>query len=171
MRGAHSLASSRTWLGTPLDFIPTAEETGLIIPIGEWVLNQACADATEWPDELTVAVNVSPVQFKNVNFIDIIKNALGKFGLSASRLELEITELVLMQDDKAALKLLRQIKGLGVTIAMDDFGTGYSSLGYLRSFPFDKIKIDQSFIRDLSTNKDSLAILRAVVGLGVVSIS
>jgi EAL domain-containing protein (putative c-di-GMP-specific phosphodiesterase class I) len=155
----------RGWV-PPLEFIPIAEETGLIIPIGEWVLNQACADATEWPNDLTVAVNVSPVQFKGAKFIGTVKNALGKSGLPASRLELEITELVLMQDDKAALTLLRKLKKLGVTIAMDDFGTGYSSLGYLRSFPFDKIKIDQSFIRDLSKNKDSLAILRAVVGLG-----
>ena len=155
----------RGWV-PPLEFIPIAEETGLIVPIGEWVLNQACADAIEWPDDLTVAVNVSPIQFKNANFIDTVKTALEKSGLPANRLELEITELVLMQDDKAALILLRKLKDLGVTIAMDDFGTGYSSLGYLRSFPFDKIKIDQSFIRDLSKNKDSLAILRAVVGLG-----
>jgi diguanylate cyclase (GGDEF)-like protein len=155
----------RGWV-PPLEFIPIAEETGLIVPIGEWVLNQACAAATEWPNDLTVAVNVSPVQFKSANFIGAVKNALGKSGLPASRLELEITELVLMQDDNAALILLRKLKKLGVTIAMDDFGTGYSSLGYLRSFPFDKIKIDQSFIRDLSKNKDSLAILRAVVGLG-----
>lgn len=155
----------RGWV-PPLEFIPIAEETGLIVPIGEWVLDQACSAATEWPDDLTVAVNVSPVQFKSANFIDTVKTALEKSGLPANRLELEITELVLMQDDNAALKLLRRLKGLGVTIAMDDFGTGYSSLGYLRSFPFDKIKIDQSFIRDLSKNKDSLAILRAVVGLG-----
>ncbi len=150
----------------PLEFIPIAEETGLIVPIGEWVLNQACADAIEWPDDLTVAVNVSPIQFKNANFIGIVKTALEKSGLPANRLELEITELVLMQDDKAALILLRKLKDLGVTIAMDDFGTGYSSIGYLRSFAFDKIKIDQTFIRDLPKSKDSLAILRAVVGLG-----
>src|SRR5664279_492710 len=155
----------RGWV-PPLEFIPIAEETGLIVPIGEWVLNQACAAATEWPNDITVAVNVSPVQFKGAKFIGTVKNALEKSGLAASRLELEITELVLMQDDNAALTLLRKLKKLGVTIAMDDFGTGYSSLGYLRSFPFDKIKIDQSFIRDLSKNKDSVAILRAVVGLG-----
>jgi len=155
----------RGWV-PPLEFIPIAEETGLIVPIGEWVLNQACADAIEWPDDLTVAVNVSPIQFKNANFIDTVKTALEKSGLPANRLELEITELVLMQDDKAALILLRKLKDLGVTIAMDDFGTGYSSIGYLRSFTFDKIKIDQTFIRDLPKSKDSLAILRAVVGLG-----
>jgi diguanylate cyclase (GGDEF)-like protein len=155
----------RGWV-PPLEFIPIAERTGLIVPIGEWVLRRACADAAEWPEEFTVAVNVSPVQFKSANFIDLVTRVLEKSGLPASRLELEITELVLMQDDKAAFALLHQIKDLGVSIAMDDFGTGYSSLGYLRSFPFDKIKIDQSFIRDLSMNKDSLAILRAVVGLG-----
>ena len=150
----------------PLEFVPIAEETGLIVPIGEWVLGRACADAIEWPGNITVAVNVSPVQLKNMSFIDVVKNALKNSGLPASRLQLEVTELVLMQDDNAASSLLRQLKDLGVSIAMDDFGTGYSSLGYLRSFPFDKVKIDQSFIHDLSNNKDSLAILRAVVGLG-----
>ena len=150
----------------PLEFIPIAEETGLIVPIGEWVLRQACADAVEWPSETMVAVNVSPAQFKNAKFHSSVTNALEKSRLPASRLELEITELVLMQDNPATLVELQQLKDLGVSIAMDDFGTGYSSLGYLRSFPFDKIKIDQSFIRDLSDNKDSLAILRAVVGLG-----
>ena len=150
----------------PLEFIPIAEETGLIIPIGEWVLRQACADAVEWPAETMVAVNVSPAQFKNAKFLRSVTNALEKSRLPASRLELEITELVLMQDNPATLVELQQLKNLGVSIVMDDFGTGYSSLGYLRSFPFDKIKIDQSFIRDLSDNKDSLAILRAVVGLG-----
>ena len=150
----------------PLEFIPIAEETGLIVPIGEWVLRQACADAVEWPSETMVAVNVSPAQFKNAKFLRSVTNALEKSRLPASRLELEITELVLMQDNPATLVELQQLKDLGVSIAMDDFGTGYSSLGYLRSFPFDKIKIDQSFIRDLSDNKDSLAILRAVVGLG-----
>jgi diguanylate cyclase (GGDEF)-like protein len=150
----------------PMDFIPIAEETGLIVPIGEWVLNRACAEAAQWPDEIAVAVNVSPVQFKSANFVQTITNALEKSGLPGTRLEIEITESVLMRDSDSALALLHQIKDLGVSIAMDDFGTGYSSLGYLRSFPFDRIKIDQSFIRDLSTDKDSLAILRAVVGLG-----
>jgi diguanylate cyclase (GGDEF)-like protein/PAS domain S-box-containing protein len=150
----------------PLEFIPIAEETGLIVPIGEWVLGRACADAVEWPDEIAVAVNVSPVQFKSADFVDVVKNALAKSHLAASRLELEITELVLMQDSDGALAMLHQLKELGVSVAMDDFGTGYSSLGYLRSFPFDRIKIDQSFIRDLPKSKQSLAILRAVVGLG-----
>ena len=150
----------------PLDFISIAEETGLIIPIGEWVLGRACTDAVEWPDDIAVAVNVSPVQFKAADFVRVVDNALAKSGLPASRLELEITESVLIQDSEGALVMLHQLKELGVSVAMDDFGTGYSSLGYLRSFPFDRIKIDQSFIRDLSNNKESLAILRAVVGLG-----
>ena len=150
----------------PRDFISIAEETGLIVPIGEWVLRRACADAVEWPSEITVAVNVSPVQFKSGNFVQTVANALNDSRLPASRLELEVTELVLMQDTNAAHALFHRLKDIGVSIAMDDFGTGYSSLGYLRSFPFNKIKIDQSFIRDIAKNKDSLAILRAVVGLG-----
>jgi diguanylate cyclase (GGDEF)-like protein/PAS domain S-box-containing protein len=155
----------RGWV-PPSDFIPIAEETGLIGPIGEWILRRACADAAAWPREFSVAVNVSPGQFKIANFAQVVATALERSRLPASRLELEITELVLMQDIGAAVVLLHQLKDLGVSIAMDDFGTGYSSLGYLRRFPFDKIKIDKTFIRDLSNNKDSLAILRAVVGLG-----
>ncbi len=151
---------------SPLKFIPVAEETGLIVPIGEWVLERACADAVAWPDGIAVAVNVSPVQFRSAGFVSVVKNALVKSGLPAKRLELEITELVLIQDSEGALMMLNELKELGVSIAMDDFGTGYSSLGYLRSFPFDRIKIDQSFIRDLTKSKESLAILRAVVGLG-----
>jgi diguanylate cyclase (GGDEF)-like protein/PAS domain S-box-containing protein len=153
-------------LVSPLEFVPIAEETGLIVSIGEWALGRACADAVEWSDEVAVSVNVSPVQFKAADFVHVVKNALARSRLPASRLELEITELVLIQDSDGALAMLHQLKELGVSIAMDDFGTGYSSLGYLRSFPFDRIKIDQSFIRDLSKNKQSLAILRAVVGLG-----
>ena len=150
----------------PLEFIPIAEETGLIVPIGEWVLERACTDAVEWPDEIAVAVNVSPVQFKTGDFVQVVARTLEKSCMPARRLELEITESVLMHDSNAALALLHKLKNLGVAIAMDDFGTGYSSLGYLRSFPFDRIKIDQSFIRDLPMSKESLAILRAVVGLG-----
>jgi diguanylate cyclase (GGDEF)-like protein/PAS domain S-box-containing protein len=150
----------------PLEFIPIAEETGLIVPIGEWVLRRACADAAEWPGEFTVAVNVSPAQFKSSQLVNTVMKALETSHLPASRLELEITELVLMQDNNTVLDTLHQLRDLGVSIAMDDFGTGYSSLSYLRSFPFDKIKIDQSFIEDLAGNKDSLAILRAVVGIG-----
>ena len=155
----------RGWV-PPLEFIPIAEETGLIVPIGEWVLQRACIDAIAWPDEIAVAVNVSPAQFKTGDFVEMVGKTIEKSHFPARRLELEITELVLMHDSDAALVLLHQLKDMGVSIAMDDFGTGYSSLGYLRSFPFDRIKIDQSFVRDLSENKESLAILRAVVGLG-----
>jgi predicted signal transduction protein with EAL and GGDEF domain len=149
----------------PLDFIPIAEETGLIVPIGEWVLNQACCEAARWPKQVTVAVNVSPAQFKSRKLIPTVIGALAKSGLSPSRLELEITELVLLQETDGAIGILHQLHDLGVKIAMDDFGTGYSSLGYLRSFPFDRIKIDQSFIQDLPGKEDSLAIVRAVVGM------
>ena len=149
----------------PMDFIPVAEETGLIVPLGEWVLRQACAEAARWPKHVTVAVNLSPAQFKSRNLVPTVISALATSGLSAGRLELEITELVLMQENEGAIAVLHQLRDLGIRIAMDDFGTGYSSLGYLRSFPFDRIKIDQSFIRDLPGKEDSLAIVRAVVGL------
>ena len=149
----------------PMDFIPVAEETGLIVPLGEWVVRQACAEAARWPKHVTVAVNLSPAQFKSRNLVPTVISALATSGLSAGRLELEITELVLMQENEGAIAVLHQLRDLGIKIAMDDFGTGYSSLGYLRSFPFDRIKIDQSFIRDLPGKEDSLAIVRAVVGL------
>jgi diguanylate cyclase (GGDEF)-like protein len=149
----------------PLDFIPLAEATGLIVPIGEWVLRQACSEAASWPNHITVAVNLSPAQFKSRSLVSTVVSALATSGLAAGRLELEITELVLLQDNESAFAVLHQLRELGVKIAMDDFGTGYSSLGYLRSFPFDRIKIDQSFIRDLPAKKASLAIVRAVVGL------
>lgn len=150
---------------SPLDFIPIAEETGLIVQVGEWVLRQACAEAVRWPKHITIAVNLSPAQFKSRNLVPMVVSALATSGLPAARLELEITELVLLQDNEGAFAVLHQLRDLGIKIAMDDFGTGYSSLGYLRSFPFDKIKIDQSFIRDLPTKQDSVAIIRAVVGL------
>ncbi len=149
----------------PIEFIPLAEETGIIVPLGEWVLRQACAEAVRWPKDVTVAVNVSPAQFRSRNLVPTVISTLASSGLSADRLELEITELVLLQETDGAFAILHQLRDLGIKIAMDDFGTGYSSLGYLRSFPFDKIKIDQSFIRDLPTKKDSVAIVRAVVGL------
>ena len=150
----------------PLEFIPVAEETGLIVPIGEWVLIHACAEAARWPEHIGVSVNLSPAQFKNRNLVQSVKDALERSRLKPARLQLEITELVLLEESEGAFNVLHQLRDLGIKIAMDDFGTGYSSLGYLRSFPFDTIKIDRSFIQDISTKEDSLAIVRAVVGLG-----
>ena len=135
----------------PMEFIPVAEETGLIVPIGEWVLMQACMEAATWPEEINISVNLSPAQFKSRNLVRSVRSALAQSKLPAARLELEITELVLLQETDGAFAILHQLRNLGIRIAMDDFGTGYSSLGYLRSFPFSKIKIDQSFIRDLPT--------------------
>jgi diguanylate cyclase (GGDEF)-like protein len=149
----------------PSAFISIAEETGLVIPIGEWVLHKACATAAKWPEHISVAVNLSAVQFGNRNLIQQVESALSAAGLKPRRLEVEITESVLLADSKIAQNTLRQLKQMGVKIAMDDFGTGYSSLSYLRSFPFDKIKIDQSFIRELSSKPDSVAIIKAVVDL------
>ena len=149
----------------PLDFIPLAEETGLILPLGEWVLRTACAHAVKWPQAIAVAVNLSAMQFKGRNLVQLTLNALASSGLPASRLELEITESVLLQDETHVLSLLHQLREIGVRISMDDFGTGYSSLAYLRNFPFDKIKIDRSFVRDMLVRKDCQAIVRAVVGL------
>jgi diguanylate cyclase (GGDEF)-like protein/PAS domain S-box-containing protein len=150
----------------PGNFIALAEETGLIIPIGEFVLRQACADAAGWPQDVAVAVNLSPVQFKNPNLVSSVKAALQASRLAAHRLELEITETVLLQNSAATLAVLHELRALGIRISLDDFGTGYSSLSYLRSFPFDKIKIDRSFVSDLATREDSMAIVRAVTGLG-----
>jgi len=150
----------------PDAFIPVAEEIGLIVPLGDWVLKQACRDAVTWPANLTVAVNLSAVQFRNPTLALSVVAALGQSGLAASRLELEITETVLLQDDRAVLDALHQFRDLGVRICMDDFGTGYSSLSYLRSFPFDKIKIDRSFIRELGKKSDCVVIIRAVLSLG-----
>ncbi len=150
----------------PLDFIAIAEETGLIVPIGDWVLRQACAEAATWPDDVKVAVNLSPIQFKSRALLLSVVSALATSGLSPNRLELEITESVLLREGDATLALLNELRGLGVRISMDDFGTGYSSLSYLRKFPFDKIKIDQSFIFDMSDHSDSLAIVRAVIAMG-----
>jgi diguanylate cyclase (GGDEF)-like protein len=150
----------------PDQFIPLAEETGLIIPIGEWVLRRACAAAVQWPDDLRVAVNLSAVQFKSPHLVAAVVGALRESGLHASRLELEITETVMLRDTDATLATLHQLRELGVQIAMDDFGTGYSSLSYLRRFPFDRIKIDQSFVRELGKQEDCSAIVRAVIALG-----
>ncbi|HEX9211200.1 MAG TPA: EAL domain-containing protein [Bradyrhizobium sp.] len=151
---------------SPINFIPLAEETGLIVQLGEFVLRSACADAATWPDDVDVAVNLSPVQFKSPNLIAIVTEALEASGLAARRLELEITESVLLQNSEATLTTLHELRGMGVRISLDDFGTGYSSLSYLRSFPFDKIKIDRSFVSELATRQDSMAIIRAVTGLG-----
>jgi diguanylate cyclase (GGDEF)-like protein len=153
-------------LVSPAEFIPLAEESGLIVPIGEWVLRQACKDAASWPAPVSVAVNLSPLQFRSQTLAHTVVSALGDARLPASRLELEITESVLLTDNDTALATLHHIRSLGVRIAMDDFGTGYSSLSYLRLFPFDKIKIDQSFIRELGNSKDCAAIVKAVVDLG-----
>jgi diguanylate cyclase (GGDEF)-like protein/PAS domain S-box-containing protein len=150
----------------PAEFIPLAEETGLIVPIGEWILAEACRQAATWPAHIGVALNLSPVQFKSSGLVEAVARALSDAGLAAERLQLEITESVLLDDNEGNLAVLQKLRELGVLIAMDDFGTGYSSLGYLRSFPFDKIKVDREFIKDLPDGRESLAVLRAVSGLG-----
>ena len=150
----------------PDAFIPIAESSGLIGAIGQWVLCRACRDAATWDSDVKIAVNLSPSQFKDKNLVGYIQAALAASGLPANRLELEITESVLLNDSNIILAILLKIKALGVQISMDDFGTGYSSLSYLRSFPFDKVKIDRSFIKDLPNDKNAMAIIRAIVGLG-----
>jgi diguanylate cyclase (GGDEF)-like protein len=150
----------------PDKFIPIAEEVGLIIPIGEWVLRQACRDAAAWPDHVKIAVNLSPVQFRSGNLLNDVTSALVDSGLSPRRLELEITESVLLDATSESLTVLHQLKATGVAIVLDDFGTGYSSLSYLRMFPFDKIKIDKSFVAEFSNRADCAAIVCAVTGLG-----
>ncbi len=149
----------------PNHFIPLAEESGLIIEIGEWVLRTACREAASWPKPLQIAVNLSPIQFRHGDLVQLVHSILIETGLSPSRLELEITESVLIGDFARALSILRRLKAMGVRIAMDDFGTGYSSLSYLQSFPFDKIKIDQTFISNLENSAQSATIVRAVIGL------
>ncbi|GJD36805.1 EAL domain-containing protein [Methylobacterium aerolatum] len=151
---------------SPAEFIPIAEEMGLIVPLGEWVLARACADAVRWPDGLKIAVNVSAVQFTSASLVTAVREALRSTGLPGRRLELEITESVLVANPGVTTAILHSLKGLGVRVSMDDFGTGYSSLSYLRSFPFDKIKIDQSFVRDLCEEDGTDFIVRAVIGLG-----
>ncbi|WP_160938137.1 putative bifunctional diguanylate cyclase/phosphodiesterase [Teichococcus coralli] len=149
----------------PADFIPIAEATGLIVPIGEWVIRQACADAVLWPDHIRIAVNLSALQFTKSDLLQTIAAALASTGLSPTRLELEVTESVLLRDDESTIAILHQLRALGHRIALDDFGTGYSSLSYLRSFPFDKIKIDQSFVREMAGRADCASIVNAVAGL------
>jgi diguanylate cyclase (GGDEF)-like protein/PAS domain S-box-containing protein len=151
---------------SPIEFIPLAEETGLIVPIGDWVLVAACREASSWSGQIRVAVNLSAIQFKNRNLTNSVLSALSDAGLAPSRLELEITESVLLHDSEATLATLHKLRSHGIRISMDDFGTGYSSLSYLRSFPFDKIKIDKSFVQELATHSESMAIIRAVTGLG-----
>jgi diguanylate cyclase (GGDEF)-like protein len=150
---------------SPSEFIPIAEDIGIIAPIGEWVLRQACAEAKTWPEHSIVAVNLSPSQLKMENFVEVVISTLATSGLQAHRLELEITESALLQNNEFTRSTLHKLRQLGVRVSMDDFGTGYSSLGYLQSFPFDKIKIDRSFIKTLSSGHGSVAILKAIVSL------
>jgi diguanylate cyclase (GGDEF)-like protein len=149
----------------PATFIPVAEDSGLILPLGKWALTEACRRATQWPDDLKVAVNLSPVQFSTPNLYSVLETILAETGLAPHRLELEITERIFMEDSEKTLSTLHQIKQLGVRIAMDDFGTGYSSLSYLRSFPFDKIKVDRSFVSDLDGGTEHVVIVQAVVSI------
>jgi EAL domain-containing protein (putative c-di-GMP-specific phosphodiesterase class I) len=151
---------------SPAEFIPIAEESGLIVEMGEWILRQACREAASWPKPLQIAVNLSPAQFMHGDVVGLVHSILIETGLAPSRLELEITEGVLIEDFDRGLALLRRLKSLGVRISMDDFGSGYSSLSYLQAFPFDKIKIDRAFIINLGRNPQSAAIVRAVIDLG-----
>jgi predicted signal transduction protein with EAL and GGDEF domain len=151
---------------SPADFIPLAEEIGIINAIGEWVLRTACREAVGWSRPVSVAVNISAVQFRSGKLVTTVTSALADSGLDPTRLELEITESALLDNTNTVLEELFALKALGVRISMDDFGTGYSSLSYLQKFPFDKIKIDQSFVRNMTDRQDCLAIVRAVIGLG-----
>jgi EAL domain-containing protein (putative c-di-GMP-specific phosphodiesterase class I) len=156
---------SKGRMTSPAEFIPIAEESGLIVPLGEWVLRTACSEAATWPDDIKVAVNVSPLQVKAGNLVQLVVSALAISRLPPHRLELEITEAVLIRDDEATLAVLHRLRKLGVRIALDDFGTGYSSLSYLQRFPFDKIKIDRCFIKDIAENGGSFPIVEAVISI------
>jgi diguanylate cyclase (GGDEF)-like protein len=149
----------------PLDFVPLAEDVGLIVPMSQWLLGEACREASAWPADIKLAVNLSPVHFRSGTLVHDVVGALSASGLESNRLELEITESVLLDDNKMTMQALHELRRWGVRISIDDFGTGYSSFTYLRMFPFDKIKIDQSFVRDLPTKKDSTAIVRAIIGV------
>ncbi|MBS0641852.1 MAG: EAL domain-containing protein, partial [Proteobacteria bacterium] len=149
----------------PARFIPIAEECGLIVPISHWVLRTACAEAATWTNPLSISINLSPAQFLQEDVAERVKSVLEETGLAPGRLELEITEGVTMADTQRALEMLRALRRLGVKLSMDDFGTGYSSLSYLRRFPFDKLKIDRSFIRDLDENEDAQPIVQAIIAL------
>jgi predicted signal transduction protein with EAL and GGDEF domain len=151
---------------SPVDFIPVAEDTGLIVAIGNWALNEACRAAAAWPSEVSVAVNLSTAQFRNRNLAAQIRATLDQTGLPPRRLNLEVTESLLLTDAETTAKMLHELRAIGIRISLDDFGTGFSSLSYLRSFPFDKIKIDKSFIHDISHSRDSRAIVNAVIDLG-----
>ena len=150
----------------PATFIPLAEESGYIVELGAWVLRKACAEAAQWTPPLKLSVNLSPIQFMQHDLAQEIEAVLAETGLEPSRLDLEITEGLLIKEPERAIAILQRLKNLGVQISMDDFGTGYSSLSYFRTFPFDKVKIDQSFIRDMIVNKQARAIVRSVIGLG-----
>jgi len=152
----------------PLEFIPLAEDTGLIVPIGEWVLMMGCAEATKWPSHCKVSMNISPAQFKSPELVPAVVSALAMSGLAAHRLELEVTETAIMHDSASVFHMLRQLHSLGVRIALDDFGTGYSSLSFLQRFAFDKVKIDRAFINELFSQQDeSRTLARAVVRFAV----
>ena len=151
---------------SPADFIPLAEQAGLIVGIGDWVLQEACRWAVDWPADISVSVNLSPVQFQSKGLVEAVKRALRNSGLSPHRLQLEITENVLLQNSTQTHDVLTTLRALGIRIAMDDFGLGYSSLSYLQSFPFDTIKIDRSFITNLPENPQTMSIVRAVLALG-----
>jgi EAL domain-containing protein (putative c-di-GMP-specific phosphodiesterase class I) len=155
----------RRGMVAPGIFIPIAEDSRLIVPLGAWALKEACATAAGWPNGLKIAVNLSPVQFSTPNLLETIRAVLAETGLSPDRLELEITERVFLDDTEGTLRTLHALKELGVRIAMDDFGTGYSSLSYLRSFPFDRIKIDRTFVSDVARGTEHLVIVQAVVSI------
>ncbi|MBK7283708.1 MAG: EAL domain-containing protein [Sphingomonadales bacterium] len=157
--------SAARGLVMPDEFIPLAEETGLIVPLGEWVIRAAMAEAARWTEPLTIAVNVSPVQMRSPGLLPTIMNSLAETGLDPARFEVEITEGVLLHESEANMAVLHRMRDLGIKVALDDFGTGYSSLNYLRTFPFDKIKIDRSFVNDLENREDCRAIVSAVIGL------
>jgi predicted signal transduction protein with EAL and GGDEF domain len=150
----------------PDQFISLAEESGLIVPLGNWILRKACSEAVNWPAHLKIAVNLSPAQFKQSELLEIMRSTLSDTGLEPHRLEIEITETVLIEKNAENLAILHDLKGLGLSIVLDDFGIGYSSMRYLQMFPFDKIKIDRSFIQSMTTHADSAAIVCAIAGLG-----
>ncbi len=150
----------------PSGFIAVAEEVGLIVPIGEWLIREACRIASNWPEDVSVAINISATQLKNLHLVDVIEEALHESRLAAHRLELEVTETVLLENSAATRAPLHRLRSLGLRIALDDFGTGFSSIGCLLSFPFDKVKIDQSFVSRLDGRPESAAVIHAIVDLG-----